>query len=152
MGARTTVTRTWLKDQVAALAAAGALSAALPVSAHHSWTASYLEDQTVSVEGEVVEVAYQNPHAWVHVSARDNSGRIQAIGAEWASPSRLSQQGIRMIPVLSDQREPRSRAMASRIFSMRFSGAGCELMKSEPLLPPLASARISMTPMSASGS
>jgi len=88
------MTRTWLKARVAAFAAASALAAALPIAAHHSWTATYLEDQTVSVEGEIVELAYQNPHAWVHVSSRDTSGRMQTVGAEWASPSRLSQQGV----------------------------------------------------------
>jgi hypothetical protein len=53
-----------------------------------------LEDRTISVEGHVVELDYQNPHAWLHVSGPDSSGRMQKYGAEWANPSRLAQQGI----------------------------------------------------------
>lgn len=85
------MTRTWLNISFGAF---GALVGALPAYGHHSWTASYLEDRTISIEGDVVELDYQNPHAWIHVSAPDSSGRVQKYGAEWANPSRLSQQGI----------------------------------------------------------
>ena len=74
--------------------AVAALMAALPVYAHHSWTASYLEDRTISIQGDVVAVEYQNPHALIQLAVADGSGRIQKYGAEWANPSRLSQQGI----------------------------------------------------------
>ena len=82
------MTRTWL------ILAVAALVGALPAYGHHSFAASYLEDQTISVEGELIELDYRNPHAWVHVSARDLSGRMQKVGAEWASASRLKLQGI----------------------------------------------------------
>ena len=64
------------------------------VQGHHSFAASYLEDQIVSVEGDVVELEYRNPHSWVHIQARDNFGRMQKVSAEWGSPVRLNQQGI----------------------------------------------------------
>ena len=70
------------------------LLTAVPAHGHHSWTAAYLEDQSVWIQGEVVEFHYQNPHAWLYVSAPDKSGATAKYGAEWASPSRLSQQGI----------------------------------------------------------
>jgi Family of unknown function (DUF6152) len=76
------------------LCAAGLLLAALPAHGHHSWTAAYLEDQSVWIQGEVVELHYQNPHAWLFVSALDRGGQLQRYGAEWASPSRLNQQGV----------------------------------------------------------
>jgi hypothetical protein len=89
------VTRTSLGIFFAALGVVGALvGGALPAYGHHSFAASYLEDQTISIEGSVVEVVYQNPHSWVHVSAPDSAGRLQKYGAEWASLVRLSQQGI----------------------------------------------------------
>lgn len=71
-----------------------ALVAGLTVSAHHSFAAFYDEDQSVSIEGTIVELEYRNPHAWVHFQARDNGGKVQRIGAEWANPGRLAQQGI----------------------------------------------------------
>jgi|SRR5262245_28720851 len=61
---------------------------------HHSFAASYFEDQSVSVEGDLVELEYRNPHSWVHIQARDNFGRVQKVSAEWASPGRLSQMGV----------------------------------------------------------
>src|SRR5262245_29444386 len=50
-------------------------------SAHHSFAADYLEDQRVSVEGEVVQIDYRSPHSWVHVNAKDVSGVMRQIGA-----------------------------------------------------------------------
>jgi hypothetical protein len=88
------VRRTWLNISFGAFGAVGVLAGALPAYGHHSWPASYLEDRTISIEGNLVEFAYQNPHSWVHVTAPDSSGRMQKYGAEWANPSRLSQQGI----------------------------------------------------------
>ena len=88
------MTRTWIGIAFAALGAAGVLAGARPAYGHHSYAALYFEDQTVSIEGDVVEFSYQNPHTWVHVSAPDKSGQRQRVGAEWANPGRLSQQGI----------------------------------------------------------
>ena len=68
--------------------------AGIPLFAHHAFAAHYLEGQTMSVEGELVEWEYRNPHAWVHVTAPDSIGTLQRYSAEWASPSRLNRQGI----------------------------------------------------------
>ena len=86
--------RTWLNISFVALGAVASVVIALPAYGHHSFAASYFEDQSVSIEGDVVEFDYQNPHAWVHVAAVDLSGRTQKVSAEWAGPGRLSQQGI----------------------------------------------------------
>jgi len=76
------------------LCASAVLLIAFPAHGHHSWTAGYLEDQSVWIQGTVVEFHYQNPHAWLYVSAPDRSGAMAKYGAEWANPSRLIQQGI----------------------------------------------------------
>jgi Family of unknown function (DUF6152) len=81
--------RTWL-----VLLAALALLGTVPASGHHSFAAYYFEDQSVAIEGDVVELDYRNPHAWVHVMALDLNGKTQKVSAEWASPGRLNQQGI----------------------------------------------------------
>ena len=65
-----------------------------PVVAHHSFAAHYFEEQTVSVEGELVEFEYRAPHAWVRLMAPDEKGVLQQFAAEWANPSRLSQLGV----------------------------------------------------------
>ena len=69
----------------------GAAALGVPASAHHSFAAHYLEDQSVSIEGDLVQFEYRNPHAWVQVTAKDESGAIRQVSAEWASAARLKQ-------------------------------------------------------------
>ena len=69
--------------------------AGVSASAHHSFAAHYFEEQTVSVEGELLEFEYKSPHAWVHVMAKDDDGEMQRYGAEWAGPGRLQQRGVK---------------------------------------------------------
>jgi polyisoprenoid-binding protein YceI len=47
-------------------------------SAHHAFAADYSADLTGTIEGEVVEVFYQNPHAhyYVEVTAEDGSKQV----------------------------------------------------------------------------
>ena len=70
------------------------LTIGVPLYAHHSFAAYYFESQSMSIEGEIVEFEYKNPHAWVHVSATDSIGQIQEFSAEWSNPNRLKQQNI----------------------------------------------------------
>src|ERR1700730_18279479 len=67
----------------------GAVALAVSTSAHHSFAASYVEDQRVSVEGDVVQFEYRNPHSWVHINARDETGVMRQGGAEWGGAPRL---------------------------------------------------------------
>jgi hypothetical protein len=68
--------------------------AVIGTSAHHSFAAFYLEDQTISIEGDIIEFEYRSPHSFVHVMTRDESGATQRFSAEWGSPNRLSQRGV----------------------------------------------------------
>jgi len=71
-----------------------ALVAAAGADAHHSFPAFYFEDQTVTIEGAVVEFDYRAPHAWLHVLALDTAGQTQRFSAEWANPQRLMRDGV----------------------------------------------------------
>ena len=66
----------------------------VPTSAHHSFAANYLEDQRVSIEGEIVQIDYRSPHSWIHVNAKDQTGAMRQVAAEWASAPRLKQGGV----------------------------------------------------------
>ena len=83
------MTRSWL-----VLVGAIAVLGTVPASGHHAFGAYYFEEQSVSIEGDVVELDYRNPHAWLHIHATDLGGKVQKVSAEWASPGRLSQQGV----------------------------------------------------------
>jgi hypothetical protein len=86
--------RAWLWLWVSCIVAGASGPASMPVSAHHSFAAAYFEDQTVSVEGEVVQFDFRNPHAWVHLTVQDERGEMQRFSAEWSNPARLKQQGL----------------------------------------------------------
>ncbi|MBI4266054.1 MAG: hypothetical protein HY657_16890 [Acidobacteria bacterium] len=72
----------------------GTILAGIPAHAHHSFAAYYLEDQSVTIQGEVVEFHFRNPHAILVVNAKDADGVMRTYAAEFGGPSRLAQQGI----------------------------------------------------------
>ncbi len=74
---------------VVLVVASGAL-----VGGHHSFSAYYFEEQSVTIEGKLVAFEYKSPHAWVYMSVTDASGGVQQYSAEWANPNRLSRDGI----------------------------------------------------------
>ena len=63
-------------------------------SAHHSFAATYLEDQTVTVEGDIVQFLYRNPHSFVHLTAKEKDGVIARYTIEWGGTSQLGAQGV----------------------------------------------------------
>jgi hypothetical protein len=76
---------------LALLLVVGSGSAAI---GHHSFAAHYFEEQSVTIEGTLVQFDYQAPHAWVHLSVTDAGGAARTFAAEWANPNRLSRDGI----------------------------------------------------------
>jgi hypothetical protein len=72
----------------------GALTAVATTSAHHSFAAEYVEEQTVSLEGDVIAFELKNPHSWLHLLVVDGNGTPQKFSAEWSNPGRLKQAGF----------------------------------------------------------
>jgi hypothetical protein len=70
------------------------LAAGVPAFAHHSFSVDYLEDQRVTLEGDIVEFQYRNPHAMVMFRVPDEQGQPVTYAAEWVGAGRLGQQGI----------------------------------------------------------
>lgn len=61
----------------------------LPAMAHHSFPATYLVDQTVTIQGTVVQFLFRNPHSFVHVMAPDKSGNMVVWAVEWGAGATL---------------------------------------------------------------
>ena|SRR5687767_3102418 len=58
-------------------------------SAHHSFAATYLEDQSVTIEGQIVQFLLRNPHSFVHVQVKEKDGTTNRYVVEWGSPADL---------------------------------------------------------------
>lgn len=65
------------------------LAGATPL-AHHSFAATYLEDKSVTIEGEIVQFLLRSPHSFVHVMVTQPDGMKVRYVVEWGSPSQLS--------------------------------------------------------------
>jgi hypothetical protein len=63
-------------------------------SAHHSFAATYLEDQSVTIEGELVQFLFRNPHSFVHVNVKEKSGQVVRYAVEWGGAGQLGGQGV----------------------------------------------------------
>jgi Family of unknown function (DUF6152) len=85
-----------MKRALLALPIAGAigLAAVAPISAHHSFAATYYEDQTQTIEGDLVQFQFRNPHSYVHVEVPDENGQKVRWTVEWGSGMQLSTQGL----------------------------------------------------------
>ena len=75
----------------AALLAATVCAQAL---AHHSFTATYDENQKVKIEGEIAAFLFRNPHSMIHVSGPGSDGTVHRWAIEWAGVSTLSGDGV----------------------------------------------------------
>src|SRR5688500_17260405 len=64
------------------------------ISAHHAAAVAYHVDKTITVEGVVTEVKWENPHTWVYVEAKDNSGKVVRWSFEGAVPNQLYRRGV----------------------------------------------------------
>lgn len=64
------------------------------MSAHHSFAAAYLEDQMVTLEGELVQFLFRNPHSFVHVLVKEKDGSIVRYAVEWGGAGQLGSQGV----------------------------------------------------------
>ena len=74
--------------------AVGAFLTAAPAFAHHSFAATYFEDKKMTVEGNLVQFLFRNPHSFVQVEAPDDSGKMVRWAGEWAGGGQLGQQGV----------------------------------------------------------
>jgi hypothetical protein len=62
--------------------------------AHHSVTALYLQDQTVTIKGTLKEFLWRNPHSLFKVEAPDETGALRLWVVEGAAPTQLAADGV----------------------------------------------------------
>ena len=69
-------------------------SCAIPVLAHHSFAATYFEDKVITIEGDLVQFQFRNPHSFVDVAVKDAKGETTRWAVEWGAGGQLGSQGI----------------------------------------------------------
>lgn len=71
------------------------LLAVAPLFAHHSFAATYFEDQRATIQGAMVEFVYRSPHSFVTVDVTEPATHeLVRWTVEWASNNRLGREGV----------------------------------------------------------
>lgn len=93
----------------------------VPAFAHHSFPATYMVDQMVTIQGTVVEFLFRNPHSFVHVLAPDKNGKMVMWAVEWGAGGSLGgvtketlRPGDKVIVTGNPSRDPESHRLRMR--------------------------------------
>jgi hypothetical protein len=70
------------------------LASGADLVAHHSFAATYIETESVTIEGQLVQFLLRSPHSFVHVNVKEADGTVVRYVVEWGSPTQLGGQGV----------------------------------------------------------
>ena len=71
----------------------GLLVTTIGAAAHHAFEAEYDEKKLVTVTGVVTKLEGTNPHAWLFLNVRDDSGKVTNWSFEMGAPGGLLNRG-----------------------------------------------------------
>jgi hypothetical protein len=87
----------FLEDAVKRLLALVVMAVAMAGTgafAHHPFSRTYLEGKQITIEGEVAEWVYGEPHSFVHVIARDSRNQTRRWIVECRGAHQLLRKGV----------------------------------------------------------
>jgi Family of unknown function (DUF6152) len=84
-----------LKTKLLVLTFAGVTILGVRASAHHSFAATYLEGEKMTVEADVLQFLYRNPHSFLQLETKDaKTGKTIEWAVEWGGGGQLGSQGV----------------------------------------------------------
>jgi len=67
---------------------------AVPMVAHHAFSAEFDATKPLKLEGPITEVEWINPHTWIHISVKSNDGKGEEWMIEGGTPNTLLRRGF----------------------------------------------------------
>ncbi len=82
------------KAIVGAVVGVGLLLGAVPLVAHHAFSAEFDADRPVHFQGTVTKVEWINPHTWIHMDITQDDGSVERWMIEGGNPHNLFRRGF----------------------------------------------------------
>lgn len=83
-----------MKRAATILAIGVAITWSAAVYAHHSVAGTFQLDKNMTLQGTITMLTLRNPHSFINIEAKDESGRITSWSAEWVGASQLKDEGV----------------------------------------------------------
>jgi len=72
----------------------GLFSVTIPATAHHSFPASYVMDEVVTLDGIVEGWLWRNPHPFIFLNVEDETGKTVTWHVEFANATAMALRGL----------------------------------------------------------